>query len=439
MQIGGVLTVESNGRVLLDLAGDLIPTQVTRGAQQPTHPSLIHGAASGQQITLIACCEAGGTTAIGQETTTNQLIRAQAAVIGTLLRDADDQVFAGVRVRLSHLNKWANMTGISVQTSHADKDGERNGPMYVGLLNPVREHYCRLEARGIGVSLKWRQEMSLGNRSTAWTRELHATETIEFCVESDIPRAWHEYSEIYGGIQDLVTLATQSACEVGDKHLEIATDGFPMSTADLHYRTTQSSAKDDAASVDTLFTLDNIEPFAESFVEWMSLREKLGTSLAVLFGLDYMPVGYLDDQLFNVAAAAEGMHAALRPDASALNGVVHNNIEKLIKSAVQQSDQDAVVADWVSDAVGSNRPGFSQRCRELSEIPDPEAVKYLLGDVTQWARWLRDARNSVGHATGQLGNKMPDHALHPLFTVTKGLLHLVLMSRLGLGPDVRRA
>lgn len=309
--------------------------------------------------------------------------------------------------------------------------------MYVGLLNPVREHYCRLETRGVGVSLKWRQEMSLGNRSTAWTRELHATETIEFCVESDIPRAWHEFSEIYGGVQDLITLATQSACEVGDKHLEIATDGSPMSTADLHYRTTQSSAKEDAASVDTLFTLKDMEPFDQSFAAWMSLREKLGTSLAVLFGLDYMPVGYLDDQLFNVAAAAEGMHAALRPDASALDDQVHKNVKKLIKAAVQLSNQDAMVADWLSNAVGSNRPGFIQRCRELAEIPDPEAVKYLLGDVTQWARWLRDARNSVGHATGQLSNKMPDHALHPLFTVTKGLLHLVLMSRLGLGPDVQ--
>ncbi|OZC92964.1 hypothetical protein CH282_01460 [Rhodococcus sp. 06-418-1B] len=56
---------------MLDLAGDLIPTQVTRGAQQPTHPFLIHGAASGQQITLIACSETGGTTTIAQETTTS--------------------------------------------------------------------------------------------------------------------------------------------------------------------------------------------------------------------------------------------------------------------------------------------------------------------------------------------------------------------------------
>ncbi len=58
----------------------------------------------------------------------------------------------------------------------------------------------------------------------------------------------------------------------------------------------------------------------------------------------------------------------------------------------------------------------------------------------QWARWLRDARNAIGHVnTGKLAEKVPDDdALYYLVNITRAVLHLIVLAELGVSADTQR-
>ena len=101
-----------------------------------------------------------------------------------------------------------------------------------------------------------------------------------------------------------------------------------------------------------------------------------------------------------------------------------------------EADQRA----WVKGRTGDNRPGLKVRYLELATKADSDAVGRLLTDVDTWAKWLRTARNAVGHLnTGELDAKVPEDARFRLEYVTRALLHLILLSELGISADIQRA
>ncbi|MDJ0490311.1 hypothetical protein QNA24_28440 [Rhodococcus qingshengii] len=443
-KIGGTLLIDEEGRVKLDLTHELIATRSGGNSNHPSdEPVLIHGAAQGKRITLINCRETNGSrTSMGQEHTTTQVLRAEASLIGIHLQNPDEAVFSGIRVQLSHMNKWADKSGIRADFVWADEHGHDSGPLYTGTIEGIDAEHASLPQKGIEATLCWRQNMTLDARTTAWDRQLHAAERVELHLQSLNPLPWSGFIDIYGGMQDLITLATQSACVIGSKQLELSTDDVPTTTVDLHYHGSNTTVKDEPRQFDVLFSLADMAPFAESFPTWMALRDKLGMPLDILLGLDYMPSGYYENQLFNAGSAAEGIHAALRPQTTALDITAHHQVKKVVKDALKSAVRDDHIDDatrqWATNSIGSNHPGLKLRCLELAKIPDQTAVTTLLGNVDYWARWVRDTRNAIGHATAGSEQKIPETARYRLLSITKALLHLVLMNELGLPPEVQQ-
>ncbi len=94
--------------------------------------------------------------------------------------------------------------------------------------------------------------------------------------------------------------------------------------------------------------------------------------------------------------------------------------------------------NWIKGNLSDNRPGLKKRLLELAGVPNEEAVDNLLGCIDTWAKWLRDARNAIGHMnTGELEKKIPEDARYRLAYVTKALLHLVLLQKLGISVEVQ--
>jgi Apea-like HEPN len=146
--------------------------------------------------------------------------------------------------------------------------------------------------------------------------------------------------------------------------------------------------------------------FATVIHDWFNLREKIGLPLDVLLGLDYDRGGYYENRLFNAAAAAEGFHAAFFPDSTGLPPEAHEVVVRRVESALFY----ALKADreWAMSRIKDNRPGLKQRLVELVTRADSEAVQNLLTDVDTWAKWLKNARNAIGHLdTDELETRVP--------------------------------
>lgn len=154
---------------------------------------------------------------------------------------------------------------------------------------------------------------------------------------------------------------------------------------------------------------------------------------SVLFSLDYGGRGYYQNKLFSVASAAEGIHQILCPDTTGISAQAHKELKKHIKAL-----PDGAAKEWVLSKIRQNQPGLTTRMKELAAIPDGEAVERLLHDRDQWVTWIARARNAIGHSAWDDMNTIP-HEVRPALTyVTKTLLHLVLLAKLGLSADQQR-
>ena len=64
--------------------------------------------------------------------------------------------------------------------------------------------------------------------------------------------------------------------------------------------------------------------------------------------------------------------------------------------------------DWAMSRLKGNRAGLKDRLLELVTLANSGAVQHLLTDVETWAKWVKNARNAIGHLNpGELEKKIP--------------------------------
>ena len=173
--------------------------------------------------------------------------------------------------------------------------------------------------------------------------------------------------------------------------------------------------------------------------DWFDLQDKIGLPLDTLLGLDYVHSGYYENRLFNAASAAEGFHAALFPDSTGLPPEAHSSLVRQVERALfyfLKADRN-----WGLSRIKDNRLGLKDRLVELVTKADDEAVQSLVTNVDTWAKWLKNARNAIGHLnTGELERKVPlEEARFRLEYITRAVLHLIILAELGMsGGDQRQ-
>lgn len=430
VRVGGVLEVDTNGRSRLELTDSLAADM---GAK------VVHGAADGRHVTLLECVPAnGGKITIGEQHTVVEVFRSRVVLVGVHLESEEDRAFDGLQVELANLTAWTQRTGINRRDIYAaaedgpDKFTFRRTTVDPSLLAPVS---AQLKESGETVTLGWSLKLprtALG----AWERGFTVKERATVIVRSDEKRAWDGFNDTVSAVRDLVTLATQVGCRVGKKTLLVRDDDADSRDYPVGLYFDAGSARERAVSAqDIIFTLEDVD-WDTLLPAWVALRKKVGLPLDVLFSLDYNEGGFYQNQIFNAASATEGFHAALCSESVGLPAEVHEKVKAAIRDLFPE-DKDA--REWISQRTGDNRPGLKQRITEIAKIPDQTAVEKLLTDVDVWAKWLRDARNALGHLnTGELEKKVPEQVRYRLTYVTKALLHLVLMQELGLSAATQQ-
>ncbi|WP_338857933.1 HEPN domain-containing protein (plasmid) [Gordonia hongkongensis] len=442
VRVGGVLTIDDAGRAYLEVMSALVDRRtpgatIRRSARSFNKPRLIHGASGGRQLTLLGCTRAnGGQTNVGQVTTETQMFRAEAVVVGCWLHNAEDAIFSGMRVEISHLTEWAGRSGLSwdLVTSHPDDHplGARNDTVHTVELRTVPTVEVDLAEEGIKVALLSAQSLGPGGKENAWGRTHQVRERTLYEVRTPELRHAFDFQQAIRPMQNLLTLATQSGCAVGSRNLISAADTEAGARpAELYFHGEDIAIKASLVPHQLLFTLDDLGG-AAALKEWYALSRRIGRPLNTLFGLDYETGGYHETRLFTIATVVEGFHSALCPTSRAITRPEHKMVRQVVDDAL--ADAEKHVRDWASNAVGYNRSGLTQRCTELAALADPTAVEMLLGDVDVWAQWLVHARNTVAHGkqNDPRHNRAPEEGYGRLGNITKHLLHLILMSQLGL-------
>jgi ApeA N-terminal domain 1 len=430
--VGGVLEVDSaSSRLRLELTDRLLE----QGPAAERTP-MIYGAANGREITLLESMPAnGGHTTIAQVTTTTQVVRPRVALVGIRLDDPRQEVFDGLKTSMTGLTAWASRSGLDHDWI-ATPDTDARSQLTVRWTDPLE---TQLDEPPETLGLHW--EISSGFPTvTAAERRFHATERVVLQVHSSKLHAWDGFLKRSKAVRDLVTVATQQPSRVFEHELLIDRAG-PMPipyTVGLYFHGIERSAEhDDGDTVEALFTVDGAN-FGSVMHDWFTLRDKIGLPLDVLLGLEYDRGGYYENRLFNAAAAAEGSHTALFPDSTGLPPAAHESVVRRVASALYYALKEH--RDWAISKIKDNRPGLKDRLVELVTKADGDAVHSLLTDVDIWAKWLKNARNAIGHLnTGELEEKVPlEEARFRLESVTRAVLHLIILAELGLSGEDQR-
>ncbi|WP_280276145.1 HEPN domain-containing protein [Nocardia wallacei] len=420
--VGGVLEISSDGSAHLEVVEELVGEK---------NVELIYGHAAGKMITLVNNFKAGGKISIGQAYTSTEEIRSSLVFIGVHLESEMEKIFNYIEVEISCLTSFAGRSGLDYKTTiDAETRLFKNAQVTVEVPDAV---IARATAWQKQVEIYWiTKSTSFGNYT--YGRNISFTETAKLRVRADSPSSWNEFDNVIGSVQNLVTLASQQGCAVRSRKLAIV-QGEDTHPVELYFSNADTWTDAKTERHKFLFHLSDLgDNYDTALNRWFSLGEEIGIALDALFSLDYAPTVYYQNELFNLASAAEGFHAKLFPKSTAHDPAVRSEMVSIAMTAFAGHPEK----NWIKGNLSDNRPGLKKRLLELAGVPNEEAVDNLLGCIDTWAKWLRDARNAIGHMnTGELEKKIPEDARYRLAYVTKALLHLVLLQKLGISVEVQ--
>lgn len=433
--VGGILTVELSGKCRLQLTGMLLPQRFLARMKGDTTAEdaaqLIHGTAAGADFTLLNGLDiTEGVPMFDQDYP--QLLAVQTAIKGVLLASAEEACFEGAEVELDNLTSWSGLTGFKPAVQNVELDENQR----VKDLSATWELGRPTDTAPVGmlgeykVELAWQTTYSAFTRNTNAARKIAASEEVHAKITSPDPKHWNAFQREIKSLQDLLTFATRHPCAVRSVHLFLG--GQDGATAELLYAPLVEP-QEDAETVPGRYLFRRTDlPFVDLLQKWDSLYSRIGMGIHVLFGLDYEKTGFIENRILNALSAAESIHRALRPDATAIPVDAHKAIMAILNDALAQNPYK----ERTMGGLG-NDPGFVSRMEELASIPAPDAVKAVVGDIKQWAKWARDARNAVAHLDGKKFEQIPADARWGLPSVTIGILHLVFLAELGLAENVQ--
>lgn len=421
--VAGVLEISPDGSSQLEVYDEFL---------NETFVDIIHGHASGKRVTLVNASRRSGKKTIGQAWTTAEQISASLTFIGVHMDSERDEIFSEAVVEISCLTSWV---GSSIMTYGLEFDEEKKVKRQLLEAGSPKDLTVSVESWQQDLDFLWRINTQPPAGYT-YGIDSHFKETVQLRVRSRKPSSWNSFNDAIRNIQNLVTLASQQGCSVRNRRLGIVLDDRKKWPVNVHYSSSSEWVDAPVERHKFLFQLFDLgEDLTAALNSWFSLGESIGLPLDVLFSLEYSPPAYYENEIFNVASVAEGFHGALFPKSRQIPKAVHSEVVKIASEVFK----DHPAESFVTGALAYNRPFLNDRLLQLATIPDAEAVEALLTNVDQWAKWLKDARNAVGHLnTGELERKIPDDARYRLAYVSKALLHLVLVAKLGISADVQR-
>jgi hypothetical protein len=401
---------------------------------------VIHGVSGGELFTLLECHASHTSGGFTGANITEQTISAIKGLRGILVTDGDEEAFSSIELRLEYLLAWSSSTSISASIELGPE------PRWTGKQTasstPVEDRVATHD--GLTITLRVpHSQFDIDTKHSGNLRSVTSREYGEIIVASEGLSSLNQLDQTAKALQDLLTLAAHGPAGVLRRSLWFESSPAHPAHGDwphevevmgsMIYKPGSESRNDPYSGY--LFTLNDVE-FSELVPAWLAIHKQAWLPCSMLFGTQYLPAGYTGTRLFTVASVAEGLHRCLHDSIPLDDAVFKDGLKNVLKAV--PGNENKPFRKLVHDQL-RNHLTYGQRLRELTEIPDAEAVTALLPDVDLWIELLKNARNGAAHADhSQPGTKLNPHVTFWLSQVSYVLLCLVLMAEMKVPPEVQR-
>ena len=362
------------------------------GDRDRFNPPILHGRSMGSCLTLLDCTEVGWTSASGDEyEETHRNVAVGTALVGdSHLGSVEDCRFNRASLRLNNLDQWVNRSPYKWTTTP---------PKSVEVLDPPT---LQASIPGCEISLDRRTTVHMG-RLTDSGFTSHEVIELQFAERHALDELEYRFIR---PLEQLLTLGAGSHCAALELRVGNYDPSAPWPTnwprASYAVRRRSSDVVEAERSVirpHMRFGMNstgyppNVD-FGSILQRWYALQEDLSSVCDLIFSLRSDTAGYLEQQMFTIASAIEGLHRGLNPQLEEKTDEDRAR-NKQILAAVKTGCPEH--HHWLAEKIqNAHRPSYAFRVRELLGDID-HLMAAIVGDEEAWTRQLRDIRNGIGH------------------------------------------
>ncbi|MCX4513278.1 hypothetical protein OHA27_23760 [Streptomyces sp. NBC_01619] len=388
---------------------------------------VIHGHSMGMSLTLLSNVQADASSAgSGTRRAVHRSLVVGTVLIGDAHLREEDIHFNRASLRLAHLDEWVNRSPYKWET------GPRESLQAVDDL-PV----LTASVPGCEISLG-RSLTTRFNRLTDAGFSSH--EVFELRLNERIPLNELEY-QFVRPLEQLLTLATGFDSKALDLRVGNDTGNDLPWQVTAHSVRRRSSDQDETERIvvrpHMRFGMNSkgyppdIE-FGDFLPRWFDLQTRLSDVCDLIFSLRSDVGGYLQQQLFTIASAVEGLHRGLNPDLEKKTADEQLRNAEILEAVQEKRPEHR---KWLADAIGqAHRKSYAFRIQELLQETG-EVMTGVVGNQEKWFRKLRDVRNELGHV---LDSKTTVDQMIGMLSSALLLAEAVLLRQLGFSDAVCR-
>jgi hypothetical protein len=342
----------------------------------------VNGQSLGQCISMFDCYERSETY---HPENIHHTIIASSVLIGPAhIEDAQEARFDWASFRLQHIDQFANRRIFAIEHGNVVDTVSVSHPE--ALVAEIPGARLRLERLG-------------GSSWDSLDRvELRSNEVL--FLELDDAVSLDDLFYLYvRPLRQLMSLATAESCELTDLRVGKRDEmDSPLDVYSVHGWQKHETEERPVIAHNMRFSLDatigrpHFE-LAELIPRWFKVSAKYGPVLDLVFSL-HEGIGYLENNVFAIASALEGVHSKLFSGAGRRTVPQTERLESVLRSAPSEH------REWLARALArSHEPSFAERIRQLVAYAG-EAVAHQLGDLDKWTSLVAQARNNIAHAKG---------------------------------------
>lgn len=368
------LARETSRRTLPD--GREVRTSSLVPAEELASQSLtIHGTLdkNGEDVTLPAAFTTGWTMGHGP---TSHRLQAFYALLGAHVDGADAQ-FASARIRIRHLDAWANLPGFKIAPGTA-------GGGWTLAFEPPKVSSATMPS-GARITLEQVSEVDTPTVQGGQMKRHLLLDVLGMppATYRDIDR------KIVKPLMNLLTLTVGAECPL----VELLLDAGENQWLTVHNAALDAPADEVIPPHKILVPMDEIG--LHGVAAWLESTANLGPLPSIVARVASAQDDPLEAQLLELTSTTEGLHRLLRPQETRMTKQQAKEARTKALEAVEDLDED--VRKAVLDALGHlTDQSYSRRLLDLAEQVE-EAVPGVSGDTQEWKKRVSNARNNLAH------------------------------------------
>lgn len=328
-------------------------------------------------VSLVGARTVGRTAVMGGPVRDpgEQRLRADYVLLGGHVA-GKDATFTRAKLRLRHLNAWAQLPGMEISVA---SDGSQ------GTVTYEQQEVEAAEVAALSGTLTLDSALTVPYptvRGAALTRT--AELRIDLTVGMTLDALWRRF---VAPLADLMTLAVDHDCPPAA--LEVYSQD-----ADRWLRVRRLELKEPASELLDIHEvlLTRLDLGVGHLAAWLNAARALRPIPSLVAEVNTSPDRTLVNQLLEMAIAAEGLHRRLWPKHRVMSLGQAEDARRLGRNAVPAELRDRVNAALLH----LEEPSYAERLHLLTDLVDT-AVPDATGHTEEWERRIKAVRNGFAH------------------------------------------